>query len=460
MQVRWRGIYAALAAVLLSSLTRVAWAGDPEIPRGTGPLPDFATGARGGALISSQHIQSYQSVLPKEIADLVEQGELVFEAVKAPHEPIRFVRSAEPVAPGVVVGVQGELQGVNSQGLPTTLFAPSETVQGDAKRFAFEALWNTAASTWRYKAFATQLSMYMFQKADATPHKLEFLVERIHPASLGTVPGALKPVFREKVAARKPAAIQGLAWLTLRFFGIGEDFVWVASPVNRRIRQITGSNRSDSIFSGAFSPDDLFVWSGKVELVDPISVSVVPLLVPLIEAKEQAATQQGGCSTRVFTGDAALSLNTQTLRFKGAAGWVPSNTLMALRKVLKVEMVSRDPFSLDTRQVVYIDQNTGLPVYRMVWDQAGRLRKVGMGVLRALEGKAEEAGPFLAGAIVIHVNESRRLALISDNLIQCDQYVPGRGLEDFDPSSFVRFEQQEAAQKKLEPTPEPEDSHD
>jgi len=33
-------------------------------------------------------------------------------------------------------------------------------------------------------------------------------------------------------------------------------------------------------------------------------------------------------------------------------------------------------------------------------------------------------------------------------------------LEDFDPSSFVRFEQPAPVQKKLEATPQPEDSQD
>ncbi len=458
--MHWRGVCLALSAAVALATMRVVNAGEPEIPNGVGPLPDFAKGARGGALVSAQHIQSYCGVLPKEIADLVEQGEFSFEAVRSPREPLRFVRASVAAPQSVTLAAQGELQGLSVAGLPPVLFPLGEPIEGDTKQFAPKALWNAAAAAWRFKAFATQLSMYIFQKPDAAPHKLEFFVERVHPLSLGTAPGTLRPVFREKISARKPAAIKSLAWLTLRFFGPGEDFVWVASPVNRRIRQITGSNRSDPIFTGAFAPDDLFVWSGKPELVEPVSVSQVPLLVPLLEAKETAPAQQDGCFTRDLAGGAALNLNSQARRFQGAAGWVPANIVMALRNVLRIEITSRDPFSLDTRQVIYIDQSTGIPVYRMVWDQSGRLRKIALGVLRSLEGQPEESGPIIAGVILVHVNDGRRVALISDTFTHCDQYVPGRMLEDFDPSSFVRFEQPAAVQKKLEATPQPEDSQD
>lgn len=458
--MRWRGVLVAIAAAMALPTAGVVHAAEPEIPSGVGPLPDFAKGARGGAVVTAQHIQSYRAVLPKEIADLVEQGEFSFEAVRSPREPLRFVRASTAAPQGVTLAAQGDLQGLSTTGLPPVLFPLGEPIDGDARQVASRALWNAVAATWRFKAFATQLSMYIFQKADAVPHKLEFLVERVHPLSLGNAPGTMRPVFREKVSARKPTAIQSLAWLTLRFFGSGEDFVWVASPVNRRIRQITGSNRSDPIFTGAFAADDLFVWSGKPELLEPISVSQVPLLVPLLEAKEPAPTQQDGCVARDFTGGAALNLNSEARRFHGAAGWVPANMLMALRNVLRVEVTSRDPFSLDTRQVIYIDHSTGMPVYRMVWDQSGRLRKITLGVLRSLEDQLEESGLIIAGVFLVHVNDGRRLALISDTFTHCNQYVPGRMLEDFDPSSFVRFERPAAVQKKLEATPQPGDSQD
>jgi hypothetical protein len=303
-------------------------------------------------------------------------------------------------------------------------------------------------------------SVYIFPEARTAPHKLDFQLERIHPLSLGGAPGTLLPVFREKISARKPSAIQSLSWLTLRFFGEGEDFVWVASPVNRRIRQMTSSNRSDAIFTGMFSPDDLLVWSGKVELVEPLKVTQVPLLVPLVEAREAAPTKAESCLTRTFVGDAAMTLNHQSKRFASSAAWVPTNVIMALRSVWRIDLSSRDPFSNESQQALFIDQQSGLPVYQIVWDQSGRLRKVAIGFIRSLAAQGGDQELIIAGQAIVSGNEERRLVVLSDTLTSCGTYAPGTSLQDFDPSNFVKFEPRAAKEKRIEEESKSEDSLD
>ncbi len=427
---------AFLAAALFSFLCSTGGAQELEVPKSSGPLPDFSKGAKAGVLVTAQHIHLYRALLPPEISELVEQGELSFEAARAPRDPVRFGAAFEQNAELLP---SGELHKVPPMPLSTGLFSPGQTISGEPKQFAYKLLWNAAASLWRYRSIAIGISALLFPKSDAAPHKLEFLLERIHPLSLGAPPSTLSPLFREKISAKKPSVIDSLAWLTLRFFGSSEDFVWVASPVVRSIRQLTGSNRSDQIFSGAFSPDDLLIWSGKVELVEPVAISQLPLLVPILESKSPEPTRQEGCATVTYAAETALNLQCQTSRFKGSATWVPTNTLMVLRSVYKIEMTSLDPFSAETRHVLYIDRDSGLPVYKVVWDQSGRRKKVSLGVLRSLELDTGQAVPAFAGQIILHSQDGRRLALMYDRFTACNGYIPGRGLEDFDPSSFVRF---------------------
>ncbi len=427
---------AFLAAVLFGSLCVTCSAQELELPKGSGPLPDFSKGAKSGALVTAQHIHLYRALLPPEVAEIVEHGELSFEAARAPRDPARFVSAFEQVAELLP---SGELRKVPPMPLATGLFSPGQAISGEPKQFAFKILWNAAAALWRYRSIAIGISALLFSKSDAAPHKLEFLVERIHPLSLGAPPSTLAPLFREKISAKKPTVIDSLAWLTLRFFGNSEDFVWVASPVVKSIRQLTGSNRSDQIFSGAFSPDDLLVWSGKVELVEPLAISQLPLLVPILESKAPESTNQDGCVGVTYTSETGLRLQCQSTRFKGGATWAPTNSLMVLRSVYRIELASRDPFSLETRQVLYIDRDTGLPVYKVVWDQSGRRKKVSIGILGSLELEAGQVSPVLAGQIILHSQDGRRLALIHDRFTVCNGYVSGRGLEDFDPSTFVRF---------------------
>ncbi len=424
------------AITLLSFLCSHVLAQDLEPPKGSGPLPDFSKGAKAGALVTAQYIHLYRTLLPPEVAELVEQGEFSFEVARAPHEPAGFGAAFDDV--GELVP-SGELSKPPPMPLSSSLFSPGQTITGDSKQFAYKILWNAAASLWRYHSIAIGKSALLFAKSDAAPHKLEFLLERIHPLSLGAPPSTLSPLFREKISAKKPAVIDTLSWLTLRYFGASEDFVWVASPVIKGIRQLTGSNRADHIFSGAFSPDDLLVWSGKVEMVEPVAISQQPLLVPILEVKSPVATKQESCTTVTVTPEAALKLQCHASRFKGSATWTPTNTLMVLRSVYKIELALRDPFSGETRQILYIDRDSSVPVYKVVWDQAGRRKKVSLGVLRTVELEPGKVTPVLAGQIILHSQDGRRLALVHDSFTVCTGYVVGRSLEDFDPSTFVRF---------------------
>ncbi len=441
-------ILLTLSASLLFIITPLisAFADDVGIPKGSGPLPDLSRGARSGAVVTSQHIHLYRSLLPREVAQLSERGEFAFEAVKNPREPGKFFIAPGPTKSTLTGKALNGGEIVDPSGgkaMLSPLFEPPQVVGPDDQATAFKILWNSSSLTWRHAYISASLTTLMFNSAEsaAQPNKLEFLVERIHPRLLGSEGiGTLEPIFRERILARKPAAISKLGWLTLRYFGSGEDFVWGSSPVIDQIRQLTGSNRSDQIFTGIFAPDDLFVWSGKVELVEPSGLKLVPLLVPIFEVRGDRVVRDSsvsGCVGRVFSNGGAIDLNYEGQRFKGAGSWVPTGTVMALRWVWRIDLTGRDPFSLDARQTVYIDRDTGLPVYRVVWDNSGRLRKLVIGIVRALDINDQRAEPFLGGEVIINGSGAGRLVLLVDRLNQCVGY-PGSSvsMEDFDPGQF------------------------
>lgn len=430
----------------------VAFARDPDLPQGVGPLPDLSKGMRAGAVVTAQHSQRYNMLLPPEIAVALDTGEFAFEAVRALKDPASI--STPQGAPRTALAMQasGAIQDTKQgRALIYPMFAPPQGVFGDSIQTAYKVLWNTASLQWRYDSFAVSQSILMFRTPTEDPRKLEFEVERMHPRKIGEVVGTLEPVFRERISAKKPLAIRGLSWLTLRFFGDGEDFVWAASPVINQIRQITGSNRSDAIFSGVFAPDDLFVWSGKIELVEPKKIELVPLLVPVTIAQEGTQQKDARCVTWSFGEQQQINLNYKTRRFRGAGAWVPTNTLMVLRSVWRVEVQSRDPFTQDSRQTLYIDRESGLPVYRVVWEESGRLRKVSMGIIRILKGADGSVEPILAAQVVMTSDTAARLVMVTDSLSLCLGYPPERSKIDFDPSTFVQFgNSAQQVQKKVE----------
>jgi hypothetical protein len=461
----------AVLTVALSGAVQFARGDDVAAPKGAGPLPDLAKGAKAGATVTAQHTQLYRMLVPPEVASILDRGELAFEAVLRPRDPARFetLRQSDAPAPtmtssGIVIDASG------GKALVSPMFDLPRSAVGDLVALAYKVLWNTASLGWRHPSFARSLSVLIFKTPEAEPRKLEFEVDRVHPRKLGEVTGTLEPIFRERISARRPSVIDNLSWLTLRFFGSGEDFVWTASPVINSIRQMTGSNRSDALFTGLFSPDDLFVWSGKVELVEPSGLTLLPMLVPLLETKESKVEVQENCVVRTTRGEGAIALNHQSGRFKGAGGWVPTNTVMALRAVWRVELTSRDPFSLDPRQTLYVDRDSGLPVYRVVWDDAGRLRRVTLGILRSFQhdgGSGGAAEVALAGQVQVHGSSSGsssgsstgRLVLLTDSFTNCSGYQPGRKKVDFDPSTFARYAPVDPqGEKKVEELKEAEET--
>lgn len=428
----------------------------PELapPKGCGPLPDLANGARAGALVTGDHIDQYRKVLPPEVADLVAQGEFQFEAVLRPRDPTLYVSAASTGEAPSDVTSTGELKPIPERGVRPHPCSTEGDTQGDRRPLAFKVLWNAAASAAR-GAYASSLAeMAIFQRHDEQPHSVEFLQERIYPLALGQSPGAHKPFFREKISAIKPEVIRNLSWLTLRFFGAEDDYVWAASPVINKIRQMTGSNRSDLIFSRAFAPDDLLVWSGKVEMLDPVSIEESLILVPIAEGRVDPRLIEAGCQSWDYEGASALELNATSRRFKGAATWVPTSIVMALRRVWKIEVTSRDPFTNDSRQAVYVDAESGLPVYRIVWDQSGRLHKVVAGIVRAERAPSGNFEAVWGGEFVVHSKESSRVVLVVRKNTVCGALASGTTLQDFDPSSFVTFGSKDASSaplpKKLE----------
>ncbi|MFO0417504.1 MAG: hypothetical protein ACK5Y6_09470, partial [Pseudomonadota bacterium] len=420
-----------LATISLAVGCASALRAEPIAPKGL-VLPDPAKGARAGAVVTAKYADSYRAVLPPEVADLVARGELAFEALLNPRQPKRFTRDFNTGSELIELGRDGVLKRLPKAGLPAAAFAPSLTGAGGIDD-GYKALWNVASNLWRYPALTVEFSAYLFAKPDSSPRRLDFEVERIHPLSLGVAAGELTPVFRERLVARRPEAIGKLAWLTLRYFGQGEDFVWVSSPVTNRTRQLTGSNRSDPIFSGMFSTDDLFVWSGKVESVEVLGVGNVSLLVPIFEGADGEVKRQEDCVNYNWSGESAIEFSAQRKRFEGVGGWVPNSVSMALRELSRIEMLSRDPFSAEARQILYIDRVSGLPIYRMVWDTAGRLRKVVIAFARGLLNEGGVSEPLLAGQVILSVGQESRLLLLYDSMRVCKGFPPGKSLGDYDP---------------------------
>jgi hypothetical protein len=409
----------------------------PSIPEGTGPLPDFSKGAKSGVFVTREHVDKYRALLPRELAELIGSNEFVCEVALHPQRPELFERVSKEEATSAKLTEQGSLSP-----LPQKVEGPifpvisEATAQNDRTRRAYEVLWNAHSAIWAMRSSAHTLMLTIFKELRSEGRNVEFLVERVYPQGLGVRRGSLEPLFREKISATAPQIISPLKWLTLRFLGDVDDYVWVSSPITGKVRQLTGSNRSDVLFAGSFTPDDLFVWSGKVEHVEPSALSLVSMLVPVLETPMGDASAKSEQCSKLDFGDGPLVLNAQSQRFRNGPAWIPTNVRFVVRSLWKIEMTAKDPFSLDARQTLYVDAATFQPIYRSIWEHDGRSRRFVLGVLGSTIGSGAYR-PGWAGQVLFSATDGSRSVVVPTSVETCDAFVPGRTLDDFDPSKIA-----------------------
>lgn len=444
--------FVLVATVLIAATGSVMAQGTPSIPAGVGPLPDLSKGGGAGVAISQPYAQKYSSVLPLEVGDLLARGIIAFEAALKSKNLVQLPEGATSGVKGLDVNSGNSLPESFSpkaaQGVQVPFPPPSsDVIARDASAAGYQILWNAASVLWGLSYLELEGRARIFQDARTGPRELQFVTSRLYPRNFGSVPGKLVSLFREKIALTMPAVLKGVTWLTLRYLTTEEDYLWASSPTTMSTRQMTGSNRGDLIFPRGFSPDDLFVWSGKVEGVAIRSVSKAQILVPIAVSPftETPIVTKGsdeGC--KVVKGS-PLELSPEAKRVPQAPSWLPSNAFWELREVWKIEVDNRDPFALDTRSTLYIDAATYSPVYRVVFGDKGEVRRIVIGILGGMVGGGDGSKDgavlsspiFWRGAVLINPTEEGATVIEPLSYKVCSSMAPSRELNNFDPKALI-----------------------
>jgi len=207
-----------------------------------------------------------------------------------------------------------------------------------------------------------------------------------------------------------PSAVAGFSLVDWRYRGMNEDRSWIYSPVIERSRLVFEANRSDAILEGALTLDDIFVWSGRIEMTKAKVVGQKVLLLPFAslfeiptklenypeqsftrvtpgqiaasvqETKADGSTYVARGSQRTSDGSpVSMSWNYQTRQYVDAAPWMPSGAVFVPRKVWILEISSLNPYYQYGRQILVVDQESMLPFYKIVYTQQGKFHKTVVG---------------------------------------------------------------------------------
>ena len=345
-----------------------------------------------------------------------------------------------------------------TSGVPFGTFEEIDRIK-DEREKAYKILWNVA-----FAESVTRDALYGFDLAYVGSQSVlrrargiffrTFMAERNSKSeealaeSVQVVQGAVRG---DMLRFSSPAVLVDLTYLTHRFSGRIPDGNWIYSPVSRATRPVSDANRSDPILGSLLSADDLFIWSARVEGVHAKLAGEKAVLVPILspEAIVAKRSREGsvfgapptpddsfvdedlpldgdtrnaeiitvsGSHRRAGRGRAMLGWNFETGQYPRGAPWVPTTVTFVPRMVWILELHSRDPFYAVGREVLVVDKESMLPVYKVVYDRFGSYSKTlvagwHFATLSSPKGKDPLRFPFLGFLLAVDRQGARATAL-------------------------------------------------
>lgn len=232
----------------------------------------------------------------------------------------------------------------------------------------------------------------------------------------------------------------GFAEISWRALEKIDDSVWIHSPVTGRNRQVFEANRSDSLLGGGLSLDDIFVWSGRVQSFEAKVIEDKQLFVPfpslnIFDVQQRAAQAEVPQATLSSSSSAAqlppaikqeekgyvvgqpfrrsdgttnsVLWNLESRKYPTSSAWTPASVTFVPRQVWVLELNPRNPFYASGRQLLVIDQESMLPVYKVVYARDGSYKKTVIGAW-GLASSADGQIRFPFSSFVIAVPQSKR----------------------------------------------------
>lgn len=309
-----------------------------------------AAGLAPETMVSKDSWEAAQSYLPPEILDKVKAGELAFAVQDTTDLPVSeaYIEATKKHAEQVKISADGELEGYVS-GLPFPVLDPADPQAG------LKAAWNL-----RHRDFGDIMQVWNTFRLLPESGSAEREIENYYVIAYGMHrphTGGVKPnewekdgvLYKEFFHITNPFDLKNSMSLKHRYArDQANDDNWLYTPASRKIRKMILKHDEASYDSG-FLNEDFFGFWGYVRSSNWKLLGSRRLLAP-VGAKVASTT------------------------YGGRGGWYPVDP-WELREMLILEgapKASDHPYS---KRVLYLDQQTFVPVYTLFYDQHGKHQK-------------------------------------------------------------------------------------
>lgn len=173
-----------------------------------------------------------------------------------------------------------------------------------------------------------------------------------------------------------PYGIKGMTTLTRRYQNARADDYYSYMPSIRRVKKLSGANRSDPFAGTDFVNDDSNGWFGKNITMKWKVLDKKIILMPMVNwgLKEPLkARQQPDGSWLVNPNRQPVKEGFTVSGYEGAP-WMPVNVKWAPREVYVVQATPKNKYYNYGKQIYYVDPEAG-PIYKVIDDTAGEYWK-------------------------------------------------------------------------------------
>jgi hypothetical protein len=438
------------------------------LPPGVPPLPDPVSGSVKGLIIGPENHSFYKEILLPEFYSGAASRNVYLDAVAKLNYDIQLDQdwvagTAElddaakgfradgsldfsfPMKRGFLFGDGASLAKEWRRLLDARRDFDSEQFEGGRSAqleknsaFAKRLLWNWNSVLWSNGIIDHHLRI-LWLKNGAPYRNVRGNFKRIYPKIIDPTFG-YPQLFREQFLFYYPQSLNGLSWLTFRFEDFEEDIIWAYSPAIKKVRELTAANRSDSLATSSLAADDFLGWSGNPNFVKARVLSKSQMLAPFSSLDILPLDNSAGCLKVVgrAQSESAIMWNFESPKFKGGADWLPVQGAFVPRELYKLEVASRDPYYLYGREELYLDAETMLPFYKVVYDRAGRHWKtIVVGWSFGRSGDGLRFIPVPGFEIVLDVIAKKTFVMDFSRFRSCREYPGDLKLADFDPRRLI-----------------------
>jgi hypothetical protein len=203
----------------------------------------------------------------------------------------------------------------------------------------------------------------------------------------GQVPNPNKRRHMDISNVLKPYDVAGTAQLTFRKLDGTEDELYAYIPAIRRVKKMSGANRSDPFMGSDVCVDDADGWSG---LTNSMKWRVIGERLGLLCVVEGASErtirmkQLPDGTWRTPPDEIGLKLGWEGKDWDRAK-WAPANVVWIPRTFIVIEALPLDPYYNYGKTVYWIDKETYWINYKTIWDRAGEYWKTIIAMPRCVE---------------------------------------------------------------------------